>query len=74
MPTFGVPCPTTLLTLGILSIANGRGSGLLLAIPVLWAAIGGSAAFLLGVPQDLGLIVAALLVLGVKARPRHAAN
>ena len=62
-PTFGVPCPTTIFTLGMLCLAAGPGTRALLVVPVLWAAIGGSAAFLLDVPQDLGLIAAAVFVL-----------
>jgi hypothetical protein len=62
-PTFGVPCPTTIFTLGILCFARGRGTGVLLVIPALWAGVGGSAAFLLDIPQDYGLIVTALVAL-----------
>ena len=34
-------------------------------IPLLWTVIGSSAAVLLSVPQDYGLVVAGLIVLGV---------
>ncbi|MDX1406171.1 MAG: DUF6064 family protein, partial [Woeseiaceae bacterium] len=34
---------------------------MLAAAPMIWGLIGGSAAFLLNVPQDWGLIVAALV-------------
>jgi hypothetical protein len=72
-PTFGVPCPTTIFTLGILALAHGRHVATLAVAPLLWSVIGGSAAFLLGIWQDLGLIasgiaLAALLV----ARRRRA--
>jgi hypothetical protein len=68
-PTFGVPCPTTIFTLGVLALARARGVTRLAVVPLFWSAVGGSAAFLLGVWQDLGLIasgigVAGLLVLG----------
>jgi hypothetical protein len=33
----------------------------LVAIPVLWAGIGGTAAVLLNVPEDLGLLVSGVL-------------
>jgi hypothetical protein len=60
-PLFGVtPCPTTIFTLGLLLVARHPQPVLLAAVPMLWAGIGGSAAFLMGVPQDGGLIVAAL--------------
>jgi hypothetical protein len=69
-PVFGVaPCPTTIFTLGMLLLARPSAPGWLFTIPVAWSAVGGSAAFLLGVKEDLGLIVAgvaaiALLSLG----------
>jgi hypothetical protein len=41
----------------------------LLILPGLWAAVGGSAAILLGVPQDFGLLASlALLILLAVAR------
>jgi hypothetical protein len=61
-PLFGVaPCPTTIFTLGMLVVASHPRPFLLAAVPLLWATIGGSAAYLLGVPQDWGLIVAAII-------------
>lgn len=65
MPSFGVPCPTTILTAGLLLTAP-RGPGWLAVIPALWAGIGGSAAFLLGIRADLALPVAGVL-LGLRA-------
>jgi hypothetical protein len=41
-----------------------------LAIPLAWSAIGGTAAFALGVPQDLGLLAAGLLALTLLWRGR----
>lgn len=56
LPMFGVaPCPTTLFTLGILLQTPWRAARWLVAIPTLWAAVGGTASFLLGVPQDYAL-------------------
>ena len=60
VPTFGVPCPTTIVTVGFLLLVGGRVPPLVSVVPVIWAAIGGSAAFLLGVPADLALPVAGL--------------
>jgi hypothetical protein len=51
IPTFGVPCPTTLLTIGFLLMAT-RLRLSLLAIPVSWTVIGGSAAVFFGVMPD----------------------
>lgn len=56
-PLFGVaPCPTTIFTLGVLLMSNAGWP--LFVIPLMWSAIGGSAAVLLAVPQDYGLILA----------------
>jgi hypothetical protein len=61
-PLFGVaPCPTTIFTLGLLLLVRHPRPWILALIPFAWSVIGGSAAFLLGVPQDLGLIAAAIL-------------
>jgi hypothetical protein len=60
MPTFGVPCPTTILTIGFLLAADRPLPLAVTAIPIVWAGIGGSAAFLLGVHADLMLPVAGL--------------
>jgi hypothetical protein len=72
IPTFGTPCPVAILTLGVLLLVQAPPS--LFIVPLLWSAIGGSAAFLLGVPQDLGLIVAGILtcVLVIRSRTRRA--
>ena len=56
IPTFGVPCPTTLFTAGLLMLTAPR---LRMAIiPVTWSMIAGSAAFVLGVRPDYALPVA----------------
>ena len=63
---FGVaPCPTTIFTLGLLLLAEPRVPLRLLAIPVLWAVIGGTAALLLAVPEDAALPLAAVLALAL---------
>lgn len=63
MPAFGVaPCPTTIFTIGMLLMGSWRVVRWLLILPGLWAAVGGSAAILLGVPQDFALL-ASLVVL-----------
>jgi hypothetical protein len=58
-PTFGLPCPTTIFTLGALLLLAPRAPRWLFAVPLLWALVGTVAAFELGVPEDLGLAVAA---------------
>ena len=62
MPLFAVPCPTTLVTAGLLLATRGA-PRLLLAIPLLWAAIGSSAAITLGIRADLALVVAGVALL-----------
>ena len=70
-PLFGVvPCPTTIFTLGLLVVASYPQPILLAAVPLLWVAIGGSAAFLLGFPEDWGLFVAGLIWLATRIRRR----
>ena len=63
-PVFGVaPCPTAIFTTGVLLMGNWPSIRLLLIIPGIWCSIGGSAAFLLGVPQDSGLAASGVIIL-----------
>lgn len=59
IPAFGVPCPTTIFTAGLLLLAEGA-SWRLSIVPVVWSVIGGSAAPLLGVRADYALPIAGL--------------
>jgi hypothetical protein len=59
IPTFGVPCPTTIFTAGVLMMATPPCRELAV-VPVIWAVIGGSAAFLLGVFADVALPIAGI--------------
>ena len=59
IPAFGVPCPTTIFTAGLLMLAK-EGLWRLSIVPVIWSVIGGSAAFLLGVRADYVLPLAGL--------------
>lgn len=68
-PLFGVtPCPTTIFTLGLLIIARYPKPIALALVPLAWSAIGGMAALSLDVPQDWGLVVAALFWMAAPAR------
>ena len=58
--TLGLPCPTTIFTIGVLLVAVRRPPTWLLAIPIAWALIGTFAAIKLGMPQDYGLAIAGL--------------
>lgn len=60
-PTFGLPCPTTIFTFGMLLFVNKKISIGLLIIPVIWTLIGLSAAINLSIYEDFGLLVAGVL-------------
>jgi Family of unknown function (DUF6064) len=62
-PTFGVPCPTTIFTLGMLLLAVPPVPRLAFVVPILWAAVGSVAAFALGVVEDFGLLAAGIVAL-----------
>jgi hypothetical protein len=70
VPTFGVPCPTTLFTAGCLLAAVPPVPRWLLVIPALWSLVGGSAAFLLGITPDLMLFAAGAALAGLGASSR----
>ncbi len=59
-PSFGLPCPLTIFTFGLLLLATGRVPVQLLLIPLAWSLLGVMAALNWGVLEDLGLPVAAL--------------
>lgn len=59
-PTFGVPCPTTIFTLGLLLGAGINVRFYMLIIPLLWSLMGLWAAISLGMYEDLGLVGAGL--------------
>jgi Family of unknown function (DUF6064) len=61
-PTFGVPCPTAILTIGALVTARSAAPVRLAIIPVFWSLVGGSAAVLLAVPTDYVLLAAGPLL------------
>ena len=62
MPVFGVaPCPLAIFTFGVLLLADPLPLRLLI-VPLLWSLVGGSAAFLLQVPQDWALLLSGILV------------
>ena len=61
LPTFGLPCPTTIFTIGLMAFLVAPYPRGPLVVPVLWCLIGGQAVFLLGVPPDSGLFAAAAM-------------
>jgi hypothetical protein len=64
-PSFGLPCPTTIFTIGLLCFAVPPTPRSPLLAPLLWCLVGAQAAFLLGVQPDLGLLAAAVVSLGL---------
>jgi hypothetical protein len=64
--TFGLPCPLTLFTAGMLVLLRQPYPRSVLMVPIAWALIGASAALLFGMYEDLALLVAAA-VLGLRA-------
>lgn len=76
-PTFGLPCPTTIFTLGLLLMCNKKCPVIILIIPLIWSIIGFSAAFNFGIYEDTALIVAGVLtffMLLLKNRTLHQNN
>jgi Family of unknown function (DUF6064) len=69
--TFGLPCPTTIFTLGVLAFAARPYPRSPLIAPLLWCFVGAQAAFLLNVPADLGLIAAAVVGIGLLVTARQ---
>lgn len=69
MPLFAVPCPTVLITAGLLLLLTGL-PRVMSVVPILWTAIGGSAAQLLGIRADLALVVAGALLALASIAPR----
>lgn len=64
-PTFGLPCPTTLYTFGLLLWARPSVPTRVLVIPVLWSLVATMAALQLGMVQDVSLPVVAVLATAV---------
>ena len=63
LPTFGVPCPTAIVTIGFLLTVKVERARVLAVVPLIWAVIGSFAAFTLGIRADLMLAVAGLALL-----------
>ena len=64
-PTFGLPCPTTIFTLGFLLLARPPLLRRILVIPFLWSLLGAFAATSLGVTEDYSLLVAGIVTLAL---------
>ncbi|MBK9331314.1 MAG: hypothetical protein IPM96_02660 [Ignavibacteria bacterium] len=62
-PTFGLPCPTTILTFGLLLLSDRKCPLTILIIPFAWSIVGFTAAFSFGIIEDIGLLVSGLLTI-----------
>ncbi len=60
-PTFGLPCPTTIFTFGLLFFTIKRVPWYLIIIPLIWSLIGTSAAINLTIYEDFGLGIAGVI-------------
>jgi Family of unknown function (DUF6064) len=72
LPTFGLPCPTTIFTIGVLALASGSHLRAVLTVPILWSLVGSQAAFVLDVQPDFGLLVAGVVAVGLFIWPARA--
>ena len=59
-PTFGLPCPTTIYTFGVLLLMNHRIRIWTILIPFLWSIVGFFAALNFRVFEDIGLLIAGI--------------
>jgi len=64
-PTFGVPCPTTIFSFGLLLLSKRKIPIVLLIIPLFWSILGFTAAFKLGIKEDLGLLISGIISVGL---------
>jgi hypothetical protein len=60
-PTFGLPCPTTIFTFGLLLLNIKKCPVTILIIPFIWSVIGVMAAFQFGILEDIGMLVGGLV-------------
>ena len=71
-PSFGLPCPTTIFTLGaLLWIETGIPPPILI-VPISWSVIGFSAALQLDMKEDISILIAALITsIGLLMKKKH---
>lgn len=75
MPTFGLPCPTTIFTIGVLAWMHDELSWKYAVIPLFWALVGSLAALELGMVEDMllpGAAIAFFVLAVAKARTQRA--
>lgn len=70
-PTFGLPCPTTLFSIGLLAFLVKPYPRSVFVVPVSWCLVGSQAAFVFDVQADLVLIAAAVVGLALMVQAKH---
>ena len=60
-PTLGLPCPTTIFTFGLFLRSGHSVPNYALPVPMAWSLLGFSAAFSLGIWEDIGLLISGLV-------------
>jgi len=60
-PTFGLPCPTTIFTFGLMLWLDKKCPVYFLIIPLLWSVLGSTASISLGVKEDMALGVTGII-------------
>ena len=60
-PTFGLPCPTTIFTFGILLFSAKKVPWYIFFIPLLWSFLGFTAAITLSMKEDYSLLIAGIV-------------
>jgi len=68
MPTFGLPCPTTIFTFGVLAWCVRPVPRSVLVVPLVWTLVAMSAAIAFGIVEDFALPIAAVATLIVLRR------
>ena len=71
MPTFGLPCPLTIFSIGLLAFLAPPYPRMVLIVPLAWSVVAMQAAFLFGMFEDLGLLPAALAGAWLVLQPSH---
>lgn len=59
-PTFGLPCPTTIFTFGVLLLAQKLPKSIVI-IPFMWSIVGFSASFAIGMKEDIILLITGII-------------
>lgn len=71
-PTFGLPCPTTIFTFGLLLWSENKVPWYLFVLPLAWSLLGFTAALNFGIWEDTGLLISGILsvIIFIFSKPR----